>query len=154
IQASGASPGHRILVQAPDRSFAPVTGKPGEELHMRVPTPRLWSPESPHLYNFEVSLIGDAADSAAEDRVQSYFALRKIEVGKDKQGITRILLNGKPYFQIGLLDQGFWPDGLYTAPTDEALKYDIEITKKLGFNLARKHVKVEPARWYYWCDKL
>jgi hypothetical protein len=154
VQASGVSPGHRILVQAPDRAFAPVTGKPGEELHVRVPTPRLWSPESPHLYDLEVLLTGDAADSAAEDRVQSYFALRKIEVGKNKQGITRIFLNGKPYFQIGLLDQGFWPDGLYTAPTDEALKYDIEITKELGFNLARKHVKVEPARWYYWCDKL
>src|SRR5205085_2381000 len=76
------------------------------------------------------------------------------EIGKDDKGVTRMLLNGKFVFQLGPLDQGFWPDGLYTAPTDEALKYDIEITKKMGFNLARKHVKVEPARWYYWCDKL
>jgi hypothetical protein len=80
--------------------------------------------------------------------------MRKIEVGKDGGGATRLLLNGKFVFQVGPLDQGFWPDGLYTAPTDEALKYDIEITKKLGFNMTRKHVKVEPARWYYWCDKL
>src|SRR5207253_6532266 len=73
---------------------------------------------------------------------------------KDDKGVTRLLLNGKFLFQVGPLDQGFWPDGLYTAPTDEALKYDIEITKSLGFNMARKHVKVEPDRWYYWCDKL
>src|SRR5262249_33952465 len=88
------------------------------------------------------------------DTVDSYFGLRKIAVGKDDKGITRLLLNNKFVFQFGPLDQGFWPDGLYTAPTDEALKYDIEVTKKLGFNMARKHVKVEPARWYYWCDKL
>jgi hypothetical protein len=80
--------------------------------------------------------------------------MRKISLGKDKAGITRIFLNNKPLFMFGLLDQGWWPDGLYTAPTDEALRYDIEVTKKLGFNVARKHVKVEPARWYYWCDKL
>ena len=70
------------------------------------------------------------------------------------QGITRIFLNNQPQFMMGPLDQGFWPDGLYTAPTDDALRYDIEATKKLGFNMARKHVKVEPDRWYYWCDKL
>jgi Glycosyl hydrolases family 2, TIM barrel domain len=88
------------------------------------------------------------------DTVASYFAMRKMEIGKDDNGVTRMLLNGKPYFQVGPLDQGFWPDGIYTAPTDEALKYDIEMTKKLGFNMCRKHVKVEPERWYYWCDKL
>jgi hypothetical protein len=80
--------------------------------------------------------------------------MRKISLGKDDKGFTRIMLNNKPYFQFGPLDQGFWPDGIYTAPTDEALRYDIEMTKMLGFNLARKHVKVEPDRWYYWCDKL
>ena len=108
---------------------------------------RLWSPDEPWLYDLDVEL-GDG------DGVKSYFAMRKSSLGKDDQGFTRILLNDKPLFQYGLLDQGFWPDGLYTAPTDEALKYDIEITKELGFNMARKHVKVEPARWYYWCDKL
>jgi beta-galactosidase/beta-glucuronidase len=80
--------------------------------------------------------------------------MRKISLGKDDKGFTRLMLNNQPYFQFGPLDQGFWPDGIYTAPTDEALRYDIEMTKKLGFNLARKHVKVEPDRWYYWCDKL
>ncbi len=112
----------------------------------------LWSPDSPTLYDLSVELIGhgDTVDS-----IQSYFGMRKIEVKPgDKKDPPRVLLNGKPIFQTGVLDQGFWPDGLYTAPTDEALKYDIELTKKLGFNMSRKHVKVEPARWYYWCDKL
>ena len=114
---------------------------------IKVPNPRLWSPEEPTLYELKVTLNG-------EDAVTTYFALREISVAKDDHGVTRIFLNDKPYFQIGPLDQGFWPDGLYTAPTDEALKFDIEMTKKYGFNLIRKHVKVEPARWYYWCDQL
>ena len=80
--------------------------------------------------------------------------MRKIEVRKDAAGVNRLFLNNQPVFQIGPLDQGWWPDGLYTAPTDEALRYDVEMTRKLGYNMARKHVKVEPARWYYWCDKL
>jgi hypothetical protein len=80
--------------------------------------------------------------------------MRKISLGRDEKGITRMMLNDEFIFQFGPLDQGWWPDGLYTAPTDEALKYDIEVTKKLGFNMIRKHVKVEPERWYYWCDKL
>lgn len=116
-----------------------------------VSKPKLWTPETPHLYDLVVRLkLGDAVI----DEVRSYFGMRKISLGKDQRGFTRILLNNQSYFQLGLLDQGFWPDGLYTAPTEDALKYDIEITKKLGFNMARKHVKVEPARWYYWCDKL
>ena len=80
--------------------------------------------------------------------------MRKIEVKKDAEGVNRLWLNNKVVFQYGPLDQGWWPDGLYTAPTDAALKYDIEMTKQLGLNMVRKHVKVEPARWYYWCDKL
>ncbi len=116
-----------------------------------MPTPKLWSPDSPHLYSLQITLR-DGRKSL--DRIESYFAMRKISLGKDQNGFTRLCLNNRPLFQFGLLDQGFWPDGLYTAPTDEALRYDIEMTKKLGFNLARKHVKVEPDRWYYWCDKL
>ncbi len=85
------------------------------------------------------------------DSVESYFGMRKISIAKDDKGVTRIFLNNKPQFMVGPLDQGFWPDGIYTAPTDEALRYDIEMTRKLGFNMARKHVKVEPDRWYYWC---
>ena len=88
------------------------------------------------------------------DEVGSYFGMRKIALAKDEAGINRLFLNHSPLFQFGPLDQGFWPDGLYTAPTDEALRYDIEMTRALGFNLARKHVKIEPDRWYYWCDKL
>ena len=80
--------------------------------------------------------------------------MRKISLGKDEQGVTRMMLNDKPVFQWGPLDQGFWPDGLYTAPTDAAMKYDLEVTKQLGFNMIRKHVKVEPARWYYYCDQM
>ena len=88
------------------------------------------------------------------DEVTSYFGMRKIAIGKDDKGITRMMLNGKFVFQVGPLDQGFWPDGIYTAPTDEALRYDIETMQEAGLQLARKHVKVEPDRWYYWCDKL
>jgi hypothetical protein len=155
--AAGAQAHHGIVVQAPRGSKAKLSasGKPGQELHVPVKNARLWSPDKPFLYDFEVILTNNKErDGAAEDTVQSYFGMRKIGVGKDQGGITRLLLNNKFVFQVGPLDQGFWPDGLYTAPTDAALKYDIEITKKLGFNMARKHVKVEPARWYYWCDKL
>ncbi len=127
------------------------SGRAGEDIRIRVPKPKLWSPESPHLYQLTASM---KVGNRTVDRVQSYCAMRKISLGKDQKGFTRMMLNNKPYFQLGPLDQGFWPDGLYTAPTDEALRYDIEMTKKLGFNMARKHVKIEPERWYYWCDKL
>jgi len=105
---------------------------------------RLWSPEDPYLYNLTVTL---KLGNTTLDRVESYFGMRKISLGKDAKGFTRMMLNNKPYFQLGPLDQGFWPDGIYTAPTDEALRYDIEMTKKLGMNMARKHVKIEPDRW-------
>jgi beta-galactosidase/beta-glucuronidase len=124
---------------------------PGGKMVLPVKDARLWSPEHPNLYRVVVSLkIG----STTVDKVESYFGMRKISLGKDEKGFTRLMLNNKPYFQFGPLDQGFWPDGIYTAPTDEALRYDIQMTKKMGFNMARKHVKVEPERWYYWCDKL
>lgn len=110
-----------------------------------------WSPENPFLYGLEVTAT---ENGEVIDKVTGYFAMRTISLGKDDKGVNRLMLNGKPIFQYGPLDQGFWPDGLYTAPTDEALKFDIEITKKYGFNMIRKHVKVEPARWYHWCDKL
>ncbi len=123
----------------------------GGTTNISIPNPRLWSPEDPYLYDLKVTL---RVAGKVTDEVKSYFGMRKTSLVKDQWGITRMALNNKPYFQLGPLDQGWWPDGLYTAPTDEALKYDIEITKKLGMNLARKHVKVEPARWYYWADKL
>jgi beta-galactosidase/beta-glucuronidase len=116
-------------------------------LELMVPGPRLWSPESPFLYGLALALEGC-------DEVQSYAALRTVELGLDGRGKRRILLNGKPYFNDAVLDQGYWPEGIYTAPTDEALASDIERAKELGFNTIRKHVKVESERWYWHCDRL
>ena len=146
VDAAGA--GERTIFKARSGN---MVGRDTHALVLKVPDAKLWSPQSPHLYDLKVTMMqGDVE----VDAVESYFGMRKIALGKDAQGVTRIMLNGKFVFQIGPLDQGFWPDGLYTAPTDEALRYDIEATKKLGFNMARKHVKIEPARWYYWADKL
>jgi hypothetical protein len=119
-------------------------GKSGELI--KLEKPKLWSPEKPFLYNLKIS--------AGDDDVQSYFGMRKIEVSPDEKGVPRIKLNGKEIMQVGPLDQGFWPDGIYTAPTDEAMKYDLDVTQKLGFNMVRKHTKVEPQRWYHMCDKM
>lgn len=130
---------------------ATVTGRAGTEIEVPVKNARLWTPETPVLYTLRITLEDNGRTL---DTVDTYFGMRKVSVEKDEKGINRLFLNGKPVFHNGPLDQGFWPDGLYTAPTDEALKYDIEITKELGFNTSRKHVKVEPARWYYWCDKM
>ena len=128
-----------------------MTGAAGSEISLPIANPHLWSPSDPHLYDLKVSLMQDGKTT---DSVDSYAAMRKISLGKDEKDRQRIFLNNKFLFQVGLLDQGYWPDGIYTAPTDEALRYDIEIAKKLNFNLLRKHAKVEPDRWYYWADKL
>ncbi len=147
---------YSVLVQrhGDQEGIEPQSGKPGQVIRVPVKNPRLWSPDDPRLYEIEVVLTSSLADSAAQDMVETYFALRKIALGKDEAGVTRMMLNGKPVFHIGPLDQGFWPDGIYTAASDEAMRYDIEMTKKLGMNCARKHTKYEPDRWYYWCDKL
>lgn len=118
----------------------------GTNFIIPIKNPRLWSPEDPFLYDMVIT-VGD-------DRVESYFAMRKFEVRKDKEGIQRLFLNNKPYFHNGLLDQGYWPDGLYTPPSDEAMIFDIQSAKNLGFNMLRKHIKIEPLRWYYHCDRL
>ncbi len=123
----------------------------GQTLEMSIPNAKLWSPESPFLYDMEVSLL---SKGKVVDKINSYCAMRKISSKRDKNGIVRMQLNNKDYFQFGPLDQGWWPDGLYTAPTDEALVYDIQKTKDFGFNMIRKHVKVEPARWYTHCDRM
>jgi beta-galactosidase/beta-glucuronidase len=123
----------------------------GETLVLSIDNAKLWSPNSPFLYNLSVKLISGGRET---DQVKSYFGMRKISMKKDDFGVVRMQLNNKDYFQFGPLDQGWWPDGLYTAPTDEALKYDIIKTKELGFNMIRKHVKVESARWYSHCDRL
>ena len=130
--------------------LSPLTKKTG--LLLTIPNMKLWSPEDPFLYDLHLTL--ETADGEVVDEIESYFGMRKISLGKDANGYTRILLNNKPHFQFGLLDQGWWPDGLYTAPTEEAMLYDIKMTEKMGFNMLRKHVKVEPARFYYHCDKM
>ena len=123
----------------------------GTEVEIPVPDARRWSPDDPFLYDLEVSLV---VGGKVVDRVQSYCAMRQVGVITGPDGIKRLALNGKPVFMYGPLDQGWWPDGLYTAPTDEALAFDVQKTKDWGFNMIRKHVKVEPARWYYHCDRL
>jgi hypothetical protein len=128
-----------------------IKGKAGTPLKLPVKDAKLWSPANPFLYDLTVKLT---KGSRTIDEVKSYFGMRKIAIQKDAKGVDRIFLNNKPYFNLGTLDQGFWPDGLYTAPTDDALKFDIEAIKAMGFNTIRKHIKVEPARWYYHADKL
>ena len=152
-EVSGASYGDVIEVTVYDDSKTIATGKAsvGENLEIVLNNPKLWSPESPFLYKTNVKLI---SNGKVVDQVKSYFAMRKIGSKRDANGVLRMQLNNKDYFQFGPLDQGWWPDGLYTAPTDEALKYDIVKTKELGFNMIRKHVKVEPERWYTHCDEL
>lgn len=125
-------------------------GNSQSELRLTIRNPKLWHPDSPHLYDLRVSLW---RDGQLVDVVKSYFGMRETKVATDQDGINRLFLNGEPIFHWGPLDQGWWPDGLYTPPTEEAMIYDIEMTRKMGFNMIRKHVKVEPARWYYWADK-
>jgi len=155
VEGVGTTSGHTIEAVARDGSavVAKAAGPVGQPLELKLPKEslKLWSPEKPFLYDLTVTL---QADAKPVDTVASYFGMRKIDMAADAQGRLRLRLNGEPVFQMGPLDQGFWPDGLYTAPTDEALRYDIEVTMQLGFNMTRKHVKIEPARWYYWCDKL
>ena len=161
VDARGVSKDHVIEAMAADgRDFyvrevmEGRTEEPnllGETLYLPIPEAHPWSPDDPFLYDL-VERIKEG--DVVIDEVRSYFGMRDVALGKDEAGLQRLLLNGEPLFQFGPLDQGFWPDGLYTAPTDEALRYDLEVTKKLGFNMVRKHVKFEPDRWYYWCDVL
>ncbi|MEK6248940.1 MAG: hypothetical protein N2C12_12225 [Planctomycetales bacterium] len=151
----GVAPPYKISVTAKGQgNEVSVKGRPNQQIALPIKDARLWSPDDPFLYDLTVTLSSDEDDDKDVDQVDSYFGMRKVSLGKDASGITRFQLNNQQLFMFGPLDQGWWPDGLYTAPTDEALRYDIEITKKLGFNMCRKHVKVEPDRWYYWCDKL
>ena len=152
VQAENVREGDEVQVRllAAGVERACVNGPVGE-IGLEIPDPRLWSPEDPYLYDLEVALL---RDGRRLDGVEGYAAFREIGEWTDSLGYKRMTLNGKPYFHFGPLDQGWWPDGLYTAPTDEALRYDIEQTKALGYNMIRKHVKVEPDRWYYWADHL
>ncbi len=153
VETSGAQGSETLHAKASDgkQPRATAEGPVGKTLAIALDNPRLWWPRSPFLYDLHVALV---RDGEVVDEVQSYFGMRKIGLGKDDEGIVRMMLNGEFIFQYGPLDQGWWPDGLYTAPTDEALRYDLEVLKDVGCNMLRKHVKIEPRRLYYWCDKL
>ena len=154
VATNDFSASDRIEVKVMDGSKVVATAQSINHLPVEIVMPdqvKLWSPDSPFLYDLEISLWSGTKQI---DKVKSYAAMRKYSIKRDENGIVRLQLNNKNLFQFGPLDQGWWPDGLYTAPTDEALKFDIQKTKDFGFNMIRKHVKVEPARWYTYCDRL
>lgn len=148
--ARGAKVGDDCLIELIENGEV-ISSANGADVILNVENPKLWSPDSPHLYDLRITIF---RNGEILDQVMGYAAMREISVVVDKKGYKRMALNGEPLFQYGTLDQGWWPDGLYTAPTDEALKFDIEKTKEFGFNMIRKHVKVEPARWYWHCDRI
>jgi Glycosyl hydrolases family 2, sugar binding domain/Glycosyl hydrolases family 2/Glycosyl hydrolases family 2, TIM barrel domain len=144
-----------VVVSAPGGpEVVARSGPAGTPLRVPVPNPHLWTPDDPYLYDVRVRLLSVSPAREVVDEVSSYAGLRTISVANDAKGRPRIALNGRITFLYGPLDQGFWPDGIYTAPTDEALRYDLLRIKSMGMNSVRKHAKVEPARWYYWADKL
>ena len=149
----GAQAGDQVKFTALDagNTVGEVTIAAGSEGVLKINNPKLWSPSSPHLYQLKIAVLrkGKAVDNA-----ESYFGMRKISLQKDANGIERLALNNNILFQYGPLDQGWWPDGLLTAPSDEALKFDVVKTKEMGFNMIRKHIKAEPARWYLHCDEV
>jgi beta-galactosidase/beta-glucuronidase len=140
----------RVSVMKGDKLISKKESATGGGLVLPVDNPELWTPDNPFLYDLNIAVVRKGKVS---DEVKSYFAMRKISLRADINGVLRMMLNNKFVFQYGTLDQGWWPDGLYTAPTDEALLFDIVKTKEMGFNMIRKHIKVEPARWYYHCDR-
>ena len=140
-----------VAIMDGDKVIARGRGGSGNEIEIEVPGAELWTPDNPHLYDVAVSVLGP--DDRPVDSVKSYVGMRSVAL-EQVDGVAQLMLNGEPIFHFGPLDQGFWPDGVYTAPTDEALRYDLEVTKELGFNMTRKHIKVEPARWYYHADQL
>ena len=153
-ETNDASVSDKVEVKVMDGSKVVASGRSINHLPVEIMIPdqvKLWSPDSPFLYDLEITLW---SDNKPQDKVNSYAAMRKYSIKRDDKGIVRLQLNNKDLFQFGPLDQGWWPDGLYTAPTDEALRFDIQKTKDFGFNMIRKHVKVEPARWYMHCDRL
>ena len=130
---------------------AEAEGQPGEDMILSIPDPDLWSPDHPYLYDLKLELVDKDGNV---DEVKSYFGMRKIHIEKDKDGFYRMMLNNDFVFQSGPLDQGYWPESNLTPPTDEAIRNDLVQIKKFGFNMVRKHIKVEPRRWYYWTDRL
>jgi len=156
VEISGTGPNfdsssYSIQATASEGSIAVAKQNLKGATRISIKHPRLWSPDDPFLYDLTVRLL---RSGQIVDEVKSYFGMRKIEVRKDSRGIERIFLNDRYTYNLGILDQGFWPDGIYTAPTDAALKFDIQAAKAMGFNTIRKHIKVEPDRWYYYCDRI
>ena len=163
VFADGAQPGDRAVITVREGAVgygvgdpegavvAKADATPGQVVRLEVARPQLWSPDTPYLYAVEIGL---ERNGKLLDKVKGYAALRTVSEVRDQAGFRRIGLNGTPHFQFGPLDQGWWPDGLYTAPGDEALRFDIAKTRDFGFNMIRKHIKVEPERWYTWCDRL
>lgn len=153
VNVSNAAKGMRVKITALDqgKEVSSQTADVGANIYLRFKNAKLWTPDDPFLYDLKIELLDN---KKVLDDVKSYVGLRKISVEKDDQGIPRIMLNHKFLFQLGFLDQGWWPDGLYTPPTDEAIQFDLKQTKAFGYNLLRKHTKVEPERWYYYCDKM
>ncbi len=141
----------KAVISSDNKIIETLTKAYDEDMIIPIDNAILWCPDNPHLYDLTIELL---EGEKVVDSIGSYFGMRKYSIMRDNKGIKRLALNNKIVFHNGPLDQGYWPDGIYTAPTDEALKFDIEATKSLGFNMIRKHIKVEPARWYYWCDKL
>jgi beta-galactosidase/beta-glucuronidase len=137
-----------------DKVVAEGVARIDKDMTIKIDSAKLWSPDSPFLYDLKLELFaGEVSKGELVEQVTSYFGMRKISLGDGEFGKV-LMLNNKELFHYGTLDQGWWPDGLHTPPSDEAMKYDIEVTKQLGFNMIRKHIKVEPDRWFYWCDKL
>ncbi len=141
----------QVSVRSGFKHTTDASGPVGKPLVVPVPKPQLWTPDTPAVYDISVDLF---REGKLIDRVGSYFTMRKIAVGKDEKGVNRLMLNNKPVFQYGPLDQGWWPDGLYTPPSVEAMTYDLKVLKDLGMNMLRKHIKVEPATYYHACDKM
>ena len=141
----------RVRILKDNNVLKEVEAESDNDIIITLDNYELWSPGNPVLYDIEVEILYNGEVS---DKIESYTGFRKISLGKTVDGYTRMFLNNSFVFQNGPLDQGFWPDGLYTPPTDEAMRYDLEIIKKMGFNMLRKHVKVENRRFYYWCDKM
>ena len=151
LKICAATTGGTVRAEAISDGSVIATAEFADEGSLEIPDMRLWTPENPYLYDLKLTLI---SDGEIQDEVKSYFGMRSFTVEKDYKGLPRLCLNGKPYFQRGLLDQGYWCDGGLTAPSDEAMIFDIAKCKDLGFNMLRKHIKREPLRWYYHCDRL
>ena len=152
VTVTSKAPNVRLTVYDSGKLLSEQTVGTNVPVALSVPDAKLWSPEQPFLYDLQISTIN--SNGLIADTVNSYFGMRKFGVGPDRDGISRLWLNNEPYFHNGVLDQGYWPDGLLTPPTDQAMVDDIRLLKDMGFTMVRKHIKIEPLRWYHYCDKM